>query len=283
MTALMRATHPRGSGVDPGVHPRSCETTPPRCGGSSGGFREAIDRAQRRSEGRREGRPERGGVGRKEAGSPREVRPRCGENADLKDARDCPTRGLIAGPEGTFIVGSPWLGRVIERRIAGGAETAGSLRARGPGRRCDGEGSAMPIEHVRVGRRDGEVRVHATLSEGAHRGVELRAVARNGRVEVELVADNADALARLQRELPSLRAALGDGARADLSVCVVGPEEGRAGGGDRGLAGDRGGDRREGHDEGTGDEPSARRGASVAVRGRARGRDGDADEPWEVL
>jgi hypothetical protein len=142
----------------------------------------------------------------------------------------------------------------------------------------------MPIERVRVGRGEGVVRVHATLSEGRHRGVELRAVERDGRVQVELVAREPEALSRLQRELPSLRSAIGDGA---LSVHVVSgePDAPR----DAGPHGDRGRERRMGHD----DDPRA--GASEASDGRAPGRPSasraadagdrgvDADGPWEVL
>lgn len=68
--------------------------------------------------------------------------------------------------------------------------------------------ASLAIEHVRVGRAGQTVRLHATVSHGAHQGVELRAVSKDGRVEVELRAADGEAAQRLRAEMSSLRAAL---------------------------------------------------------------------------
>ncbi len=79
----------------------------------------------------------------------------------------------------------------------------------------------LPIENVRVGRAGDTVRVHATVGQGEHQGVELRAVSRDGRVEVELRAGDTDAAQRLRSELASLRDSLETQGIERVSVTVV--------------------------------------------------------------
>ncbi len=80
---------------------------------------------------------------------------------------------------------------------------------------------ALAIENVRVGRAGDTVRGHATVGQGEHQGVELRAVEKNGRIEVELRAADSDAAQRLRGELASMRESLEHQGIERVSVSVV--------------------------------------------------------------
>lgn len=83
------------------------------------------------------------------------------------------------------------------------------------------EARSLAVEQVRVGRAGDTVRVHATLGEGAHKGVELRAVERNGKIEVELVAQDSVGAERLRSEMTGLRDTLDASGNDRVAVSVV--------------------------------------------------------------
>lgn len=86
--------------------------------------------------------------------------------------------------------------------------------------------TAAPIDHgmlqnVKVGQAGGVVRLHATLGEGQHRGVELRAVEKHGKVQVELLAQDPDAARRLRADLGEIREILSQRGLEGVDVSVV--------------------------------------------------------------
>lgn len=92
----------------------------------------------------------------------------------------------------------------------------------------------LGVENVRVGRAGETVRVHATVSRGEHQGVELRAVSKDGRVEVELRATDHEAAQRLRAEMGSLRSSLDSQGIDRVNVSVVdASSEGRGASGER--------------------------------------------------
>jgi len=92
----------------------------------------------------------------------------------------------------------------------------------------------LGIENVRVGRAGETVRVHATVSHGEHQGVELRAVSKDGRVEVELRAADSEAAQRLRAEMGSLRESLDAQGIERVRVSVVdATSESRGAGGEQ--------------------------------------------------
>jgi hypothetical protein len=66
----------------------------------------------------------------------------------------------------------------------------------------------VALTDVKVGGPPGSARLHATLAEGRHTGVELRAVERDGRVTIELHANTPEAERALRAEMPAVREAL---------------------------------------------------------------------------
>lgn len=63
----------------------------------------------------------------------------------------------------------------------------------------------VALTDIRVGGSPGEARLHATLAEGRHAGVEIRAVERNGRVTIELLAPTEMAERALRAEIHQVR------------------------------------------------------------------------------
>jgi hypothetical protein len=84
----------------------------------------------------------------------------------------------------------------------------------------------VALTDVRVGGAPGTARLHATLAEGRHVGVELRAVEHRGRVTIELHAPSAEAALALRAELPAVREALSARGLEGVSVEVHAGDEG---------------------------------------------------------
>lgn len=137
---------------------------------------------------------------------------------------------------------------------------------------------SLAITDVRVGRGGGAVRVHATLAQGEHQGVELRAVEKNGRIEVELRAADSAAAERLRSEVGALRDSLESQGIERVAVAVV--DASRSAAGSHGFS--QGDSQRRGEGDEASDEASeARRGASNpagATRSGARRGDPEGDE-----
>jgi hypothetical protein len=190
--------------------------------------------------------------------------------------------------EASSEAGAPWSSPAT-MLLRGDGTYVSATHARGPSSRSElgtvlaeqseAKRSAVTaaLDDVRVGRSEDSVRVHATLAEGRHRGVELRAVERgDGRVEVELRAADPAALDRLRAELPELRAALDHGPTESVTVSVVAAEPGAHAGSRDGQSGrehrepER--ERREGRDE------EDARGTSASEPAQP-----SADDRWELL
>ncbi|MBL8679773.1 MAG: hypothetical protein JNK05_11435 [Myxococcales bacterium] len=172
-------------------------------------FREALDEAQR-----------------KRAKPSERKRPASKDDGPRADRATSP---LLAQTDGTLVVGNPalagaqgfaaLLGATGERAPRASASRAGAhnpLENQG-----QTEARALAIEHVRVGRAGETVRVHATLGEGEHKGVELRAVERNGKIEVELVAQDSVSAERLRSEMSGVRDTLDAAGNERVAVSVI--------------------------------------------------------------
>jgi hypothetical protein len=173
-------------------------------------------------------------------------------------------------PEGLVVIGSypypfsptPTAGAHAGHAIAAKVHRAQIAAAATESAERSQREEALAIENVRVGRAGETVRVHATVSHGEHQGVELRAVSKDGRVEVELRAADSDAAQRLRAEMGSLRDALDAQGIERVRVSVV-----DASGESRGAG-------RE-HSEGQRQEQRERERASAQDRGeRAEGAGG---------
>jgi hypothetical protein len=180
---------------------------------------------------------------------------------------------LVTRPDGTLVVTNPallgahgWLGHSATHgageRGARGAIAQPAVRDAGSEHTVE----SLAIERVRVGRAGDTVRVHATLGEGQHKGVELRAVERNGKIEVELCAKDSVAAEKLRGELSGLREALDGSGNDRVAVSVV---DGSAQSGERG---DRPREQDARGQQGE-SEQRERDGDHPGDRGRDRGRD----------
>lgn len=131
----------------------------------------------------------------------------------------------------------------------------------------------LAITDVRVGRGGGTVRVHATLAQGEHQGVELRAVEKNGRIEVELRAADSAAAERLRSEVGALRESLDAQGIDRVAVAVV--DASRSASGSHGFSQGESRQQREGATDG--EEADSIDSPRRAARDAAPARD-DRDE-----
>lgn len=144
----------------------------------------------------------------------------------------------------------------------------------------------LGVENVRVGRAGETVRVHATVSRGEHQGVELRAVSKDGRVEVELRATDHEAAQRLRAEMGSLRSSLDSQGIDRVNVNVVdASSEGRGASGEHSNEGRQQEQRERQRASHSQDEPlSAGRASRGASRGEASDQRDESDprDPREL-
>jgi hypothetical protein len=131
---------------------------------------------------------------------------RAGASQD-KRAQPGNSPALVAGPNGAWIVPPgfyPDLGRdpsATPVGILGGSITAPAALSR-----------------VRVGGAPGAAQLHATIAEGRHAGTELRAIERNGRVAIELLAPSEVQERALRAELGEVRSVLAARGHDQVSV-----------------------------------------------------------------
>lgn len=127
--------------------------------------------------------------------------------------------GLIARADGLLVVTATVGPPLTTLRVSGsGSATTHVTRALGSEPTRDA--LAPAIADVRVGGAAGQSHVHARIMEGPHAGVEVRAVERGGRVEIELVAPSAAAETSLRAEIGAVREVLGARGLEDVSVDV---------------------------------------------------------------
>ncbi len=112
--------------------------------------------------------------------------------------------GLLARPDGTLVVTASLSG---PEGLRGKSRTCAEPATRALASR------ALPARHValtdvKIGGTSDAVHLHARLGEGRHAGVELRAVDRDGKVCIELVAADAQAEKALRGELAQVRESL---------------------------------------------------------------------------
>jgi hypothetical protein len=91
------------------------------------------------------------------------------------------------------------------------------------------DGRWVGLAHVRVGGRAGMSQLHATIAEGRHAGLELRAIERDGRVVIELRAPLPGNERALRAELPRVRDALAARGLQDVTIDVGVGREGSGG------------------------------------------------------
>jgi hypothetical protein len=251
----MTIQHPRPTGAQQPARTSAQPAGPNARADNSARFREALRRANERDKNTTTKKPEKSQKSQKSEG----------ESSEAAAPWTAPGQMLLRG-DGTYVSAS-------HARGSSQHPTLGALAAEP----SDAKRSAVTaaLEDVRVGRTEDTVRVHATLAEGRHRGVELRAVERgDGRVEVELRAADPAALDRLRAELPELRAALDHGPTESVTVSVVAAEPGAHAGSHDGHSGRerRESEGREGSDGREGPGPRATEPAQPS-----------ADDQWELL
>jgi hypothetical protein len=77
------------------------------------------------------------------------------------------------------------------------------------------------LHDLKVGQAGTTVRMHATLGQGQHQGVELRATDRNGKIQIELLATDANSARSLRAELPQIRELLSARGLDGVNVSVI--------------------------------------------------------------
>jgi hypothetical protein len=135
---------------------------------------------------------------RREKGPDRAARGSAGPSVDLA--------ALLARPDGAWVVtGAPAMipSGAAHRPTAGPTTTDAAARTRAALSEPE-----VALRQVRVGGAPGAARLHATLAEGKHAGVELRAVEHNGKIAIELVAHSPVAEHALRAEIAELREVL---------------------------------------------------------------------------
>lgn len=226
---------------------------------ASARFRAALDRAKAQS------KPDERKASRPLGREPRKDKPSAAQGAPLEAQG-----GLVITPMGI----ASGLGAAAPKSTPSAAasastgaraERAAAIEAASEQQESDG---ALAITDVRVGRGGGAVRVHATLAQGEHQGVELRAVEKNGRIEVELRAADSAAAERLRGEVSALRESLEAQGIDRVAVAVV--DASRSSSGSHGFSQGESRHPREGATDGQEAESvdSPRRAAGVAAPAR---------------